>query len=108
MKGTHIGEFEELVLLSIGLLGNEAYGLAVMDDLEKRTRRRIMISSVHKVLVRLEEKGYVKSSMGGATQVRGGREKRIYTLTRAGVKVLEQTRALRESMWQELPKLAWK
>lgn len=108
MKGTHIGEFEELVLLSIGLLGNEAYGLAVMDDLEKRTRRRIMISSVHKVLVRLEEKGYVKSSMGGATQVRGGREKRIYTLTRAGIKVLEQTRALRESMWQELPKLAWK
>lgn len=107
MKGTYLGEFEELVLLAVGILFDDAYGLGIADELEKKTGRNIMISSVHKALIRLEDKGYLKSHMGGATQVRGGRDKRLYTLTQAGKKVLNQSRELRNSMWKEIPKIVW-
>ncbi len=107
MKGTHLGEFEELVMLTVGILFDDAYGLAITDELEKRTDRRSTISSVHKALVRLEDKGYLRSHMGGATEARGGRQKRLYTLTQAGVKVLSQTREMRNSMWEQVPGVVW-
>src|ERR1043165_1362936 len=98
MKGTYLGEFEELVLLTVGILFGDAYGLAIVDEFEKQTGRTVMISSVHKALVRFEEKGYLKSHMGGATETRGGRDKRLYTLTQAGTAVLNQSREMRNSM----------
>jgi PadR family transcriptional regulator, regulatory protein PadR len=107
MRGTYLGEFEELVLLAVGILFEDAYGLAIVDELEKQTGRNIMVSSVHKALVRLEDKGYLKSHMGGASEVRGGRDKRLYTLTQAGKKVLNESRELRNSMWKEIPKIIW-
>jgi DNA-binding PadR family transcriptional regulator len=107
MKGTYLGEFEELVLLSVGILFDDAYGLGIVDELEKQTGRNIMISSVHKALVRLEEKGYLKSRMGGATETRGGRDKRLYQLTQAGKKVLAESRELRNDMWKQVPKIVW-
>ncbi len=107
MKGTYLGEFEELVLLSVGILFNDAYGLAILDELERRTKRSVMISSVHKALVRLEEKGYLKSHMGGSTETRGGRDKRLYELTQSGKKVLAESRELRNSMWKQVPKIVW-
>jgi PadR family transcriptional regulator, regulatory protein PadR len=107
MKGTYLGEFEELVLLSVGILYEDAYALAINDELEIKTGRAIMISSVHKVLMRLEEKGYLKSHMGGATQTRGGRDKRLYLLTDSGKKALIQSRELRDSMWKDVPKIVW-
>jgi PadR family transcriptional regulator PadR len=107
MKGTYLGEFEELALLAVGILADDAYGLAVVDELERQTGRTIMISSVHKALVRLEEKGYLKSKMGGATHARGGRDKRLYTLTPAGIKVLGQSRELRNAMWKQVPRIIW-
>jgi len=107
MKGTYIGEFEELVLLTVGILYSDAYGLAILDELEQQTGRTVLISSVHKALVRLEDKGYLKSHMGGATQERGGRDKRLYSLTQAGVKVVNESRELRNSMWKQAPKLVW-
>jgi PadR family transcriptional regulator, regulatory protein PadR len=107
MKGTSLGEFEELVLLAVGILFDDAYGLAVLDELESQTGRAMMISSVHKTLVRLEEKGYLKSRMGGATSARGGREKRLYTLTTAGKGVLAEMRELRNRMWNQVPKIVW-
>jgi PadR family transcriptional regulator, regulatory protein PadR len=107
MKGTSLGEFEELVLLSVGILFDDAYGLAIADELQKHTGRTIMISSVHKALVRLESKGYLKSRMGGATPTRGGREKRLYTLTPAGTSVLNEIRDLRNQMWKQVPKVVW-
>ena len=58
MKGTYLGEFEELVLLVVGMLFDDAYGVAIVDELENQTGRSVMISSVHKALVRLEDKGY--------------------------------------------------
>jgi DNA-binding PadR family transcriptional regulator len=107
MKGTNLGEFEELVLLTVGILLEDAYGLAVLDELEKQTGRKVMISSVHKTLVRLEDKGYLKSHMGGSTEERGGREKRIYEMTRSGIKALSETRELRNGMWQQMPSIVW-
>ncbi|MEJ1241925.1 PadR family transcriptional regulator [Chryseolinea sp. T2] len=107
MKGTYLGEFEELVLLTVGILMEDAYGLSVLTELEKQTDRSIMISSVHKTLVRLEEKGFLKSHMGGATSVRGGRDKRLYQLTRAGIKALNQSRELRSEMWKQVPSIIW-
>jgi len=106
MKGTYIGEFEELVLLSVGILFDDAYGLAIVDELEKRTGRNVLISSVHKALVRLEEKGYLKSRMGGATETRGGRDKRLYSLTHSGVHVLNESREMRNAMWKQIPRVA--
>jgi len=105
MKGTSIGEFEELVLLSVGILYDDAYGLAILDEIEKKTGRSVMISSVHKTLVRLEDKGFVKSRMGGKTNVRGGRDKRLYTLTPAGVSVLREMKEVRNVMWKEIPRV---
>ena len=107
MKGTYLGEFEELVLLSVGILFDDAYGLAIVDELEKQTGRNIMISSVHKALVRLEEKGYLKSRMGGASETRGGREKRLYNLTRTGISVINESREMRNTMWKQVPKIVW-
>ena len=103
MKGTYIGEFEELVLLVVGTLYDDAYGLAIMDELEIKTGRSVMISSVHKALVRLEEKGFLKSRLGGATGARGGRDKRLYILTPAAVKVIRQSRETRNELWSQIP-----
>jgi len=107
MKGTYLGEFEELVLLTVGILYDNAYGLAIVDELEKQSGRAIMISAVHKALVRLEEKGYLSSRMGGATESRGGREKRLYKLTDAGSKAVNQSRDMRNAMWKQVPKIVW-
>ena len=102
-----MGEFEELVLLTVGILFDDAYGLAIVDELEKQSGRNVMMSAVHKALVRLEDKGYLRSRMGGATETRGGRDKRLYTLTQAGTKVLNQSRDIRNSMWKQVPKIVW-
>lgn len=107
MKGTYLGEFEELVLLTVGILFDNAYGLAIVDELEKQTGRPVMISAVHKALVRLEEKSFLKSRMGGATETRGGREKRLYTLTDSGSNALNQSRDIRNAMWKQVPKIVW-
>ncbi|HEY8511695.1 MAG TPA: PadR family transcriptional regulator [Cyclobacteriaceae bacterium] len=108
MKGTYLGEFEELVLLTVGILYDDAYGLAVADELERQTGRTVLISAVHKALVRLEEKGYLRSRIGGATSDRGGRAKRLYTLTPAGVKAMNQSRELRNAMYAQVPKVVLK
>ncbi len=107
MKGTQLGEFEELVLLTVGILHDDAYALTIFDELQQKTNRKMILSSVHKTLVRLEEKGYLQSYMGGATAARGGREKRLYELTQSGIKVLNQTKELRNSMWDNIPKVVW-
>ena len=95
-------------MLTVGILHGNAYGLNITDELEKQTGRKIMISSVHKTLVRLEDKGYLKSYRGGSTKIRGGREKRLYELTETGVLVLNKTRDLRNTMWRQVPEIVWR
>lgn len=107
MKGTNIGEFEELVLLTVGLLHLDAYGLAMVEELKSQSKRNVTLSAVHKVLIRLEKKGFLMSHIGGATKERGGRNKKLYTLTYLGKKVVNQTRDLRNQMWKSIPEVVW-
>lgn len=107
MKGTHLGEFEELVLLTVGILADDAHGLAIQKELQHRSDRKPMISAVHKVLVRLEKKGFLISHMGGVTAERGGRRKRLYEMTSAGKKAINESRDLRNKMWAAVPEFVW-
>ena len=107
MKGTHLGEFEELVLLAVCILYDDAYGLSIMDEIEKRTGRTVTISSVHKALMRLEQKGFLHSHMGGATEARGGRKKRLFTVTGSGKRAMQEAREMRNEMWNAIPRVVW-
>lgn len=95
----YLGEFEELVLLTIASLGAEAYGVSIQQELVTRSNRTMSIGSLHSTITRLEEKGFLKSWTGGATQERGGRSKRYYELTSTGKKVLAETKSLRDELW---------
>lgn len=100
MKG-YLGEFEELVLLTIAVLGEDAYGVSIQSEIESRASRSISIGALHSTLTRLEEKGYLKSKMGGATQSRGGRRKRFYQVTQGGKSALQASKGLRDELWTE-------
>ncbi len=106
-KGGHLGEFEELVLLTVGSLYNEAYGVSIMDEIVKESRREVNVSAVHAVLKRLEAKGLVKSWMGGATKERGGRRKRYFSLTMSGKKALDESIRLRVQMYNRIPDVSF-
>ncbi len=99
-----MGSFEELVLLTVAILKGQAYGLAIIDELEKRTGRTATIGAVQTALKRMEEKGWVTSQFGEATKERGGKRKRYYTITTEGHKVLSDIRQLRDSLWNAIPK----
>ncbi|MEP1095329.1 MAG: PadR family transcriptional regulator [Cyclobacteriaceae bacterium] len=108
MKGTHLGEFEELVLLLVGVLYPDAYGLALKNEVVKQTGRSAAIGAVHSALSRLEEKGFLKSHLGESTSERGGRRKKLYSITAEGKKAVEYNRSLRNELWNQIPELAWK
>jgi DNA-binding PadR family transcriptional regulator len=108
MKGTNLGEFEELVLLTIAALISEAYSVAICDELEKHTGRKTKLGVVHAVLNRLEEKGMVKSRLGDATSVRGGKRKRYYSVTSAGKASLIKSKEVRDQLWSIIPEMALK
>lgn len=106
MKGVHLGELEELVLLMVGVLHPDAYGVAVMDELEKQANRSLNISAIHAVLTRLEEKGVLKSKMSEPTEERGGRRRRVFQLTASGKRALEEVNELRTQLFNQIPKVA--
>lgn len=106
MKGTHLGEFEELVLLTIAALVNEAYSVGICDELAKHTGRAVKLGVVHAVLNRLERKGYVRSRLGDATSVRGGKRKRYYTVTSAGKAALIKAKEVRDNLWGIIPEFS--
>jgi len=108
MKGTNLGEFEELVLLTIAVLVNDAYSVAVCDELEKNTGRAPKLGVVHAVLNRLEEKGLVKSKLGEATSTRGGKRKRYYSVTNAGQAAITRSKELRDNLWNMIPNMSLK
>ena len=100
-----LGELEELVLLVVASLGDEAYGVRVRDALDAQAGRSVTLSSVHAVLHRLQKKGFLTSSVGGATAARGGRRKRFFTLTAAGFAAIRQRQQLRRDLWLQIPNL---
>lgn len=106
MKGYHLDELEELILLTVGILNQEAYGVAVLEEIKNQTGRKVNISAIHTVLNRLEEKGFLKSYMGGATEERGGRRKRLFTLSAKGRSAIEEVKNLRNKLFEQIPPLA--
>jgi PadR family transcriptional regulator, regulatory protein PadR len=108
MKGANLGEFEELVLLTIAAMVSDAYSVAICDDLEKKTKRSVKLGVVHSVLNRLEEKGFAKSKLGEATSARGGKRKRYYTVTNAGKAAILKAKELRDQYWNIIPGLSLK
>jgi len=107
MKGKHLGELEELILLTVGALHEKAYAVSVMDEILEETGRNMNVSAVHAVLKRLESKGYVVSKMGGATNERGGRRKRFFLLTFFGKKELDATMQFRNQLYNQIPDVSF-
>ena len=108
MKGTNLGEFEELVLLLVLILQEDAYVLSIKEELYKQVKRNVAMGALHPTLSRLEKKGFLQSEMGGATSERGGRRKRIYQLTASGKSVLSEVKEMRTSLWGQVPEYALK
>jgi PadR family transcriptional regulator PadR len=108
MKGTNLGEFEELVLLTIAALVNDAYSVAICDEIEKISGRSAKLGVVHAVLNRLEEKGLVKSKLGEATSARGGKRKRYYSISSGGKAALIKAKEMRDQLWNKIPDLILK
>ena len=105
MGKEYLGEFEELILTMVGALQEDAYGAAITEEIEKRLKREVNLSAVHVTLYRLEDKGYIKSKVGGATNERGGRRKRIYTTTSGGLAMLRNMKEARLELWKMIPQL---
>lgn len=108
MKGTNLGEFEELVMLTIAALMDDAYSVAICDELSSHTGRSVRLGVVHSVLNRLEEKGLVESQLGEPTKTRGGKRKRFYQLTIPGKTALVRSKSVRDQLWDRIPSLVWK
>ena len=105
MGKEYLGEFEELILTMVAGLQEDAYGAAITEEIESRLKREVNLSAVHVTLYRLEDKGYIKSGMGGGTKERGGRRKRIYTITSAGMALLRLMKETRMELWKMVPQL---
>ena len=105
MNKEYLGEFEELVLTMVGILQEEAYGNSIVSEIKTRVGRESNLSAVHVTLYRLEDKGLVRSSMGGATNARGGRRKRIFQITNAGLAMLRGMKESRMGLWKLVPQL---
>ena len=105
MSRDFLGEFEELVLTMVAILKDDAYGNAIVLEIKQRVGRECNLSAVHVTLYRLEDKGLIKSSMGGATNERGGRRKRIFNVTNAGLAMLREMKESRMELWKLIPQL---
>lgn len=103
MNFEQLGFFEEQILTMVAILGDEAYGNAIVEEIKSQLGKAVNLSSVHVTLYRLEDKGLVKSEMGGATSTRGGRRKRLFTITNAGISMLRNLKESREQLWKLVP-----
>jgi DNA-binding PadR family transcriptional regulator len=106
MKKYQLGEFEEVVMLTVGILYQDAYGVSIKKEIEDRLSRAVSVGALQTALKRLEEKGYLKSREGETTQDRAGRPKRYFNITALGKRAMEHTRETREKLWQAIPRIA--
>ena len=103
MKRTYLGEFEEIVLLTVAVLEGQAYGVALTHEIIEQTGRSVRLNQIHAALQRLEDKGMVKSQMGEPTAERGGRRKRLFTVTAYGQRTLQDIQEVRANLWNRIP-----
>jgi PadR family transcriptional regulator, regulatory protein PadR len=109
MIETRLGDFEETVMLMVGILGEEeAYAFRIAKAFEQRTGRTISIGATHSTLDRLETKGFVRSSLKNSTSERGDRRKRIFVITALGKRVLRESMEFKVQLWKEYPAFAGK
>ena len=106
MKKTKLGEFEEFVLLTVAALQDDAYGVEIKRELENRLKEKLSVGSIQSALKRMEEKGFLTSEFGDATQKRGGKRKRIYAATPYAHRVLSEVKEIRAGLWESIPALA--
>lgn len=102
MKGEHLGEFEEFTLLAVRALGDKTYAVPIQQYVEKATGRPISIGSIYATLTRLEEKGFLHSTMSEAVAQRGGKSKRLYAVTPHGLRTARDLHRVRERMWKAI------
>ena len=103
-----LGEFEEIVMLTVGILYDEAYGVAVKDEIEQRLKRKVSVGALQSALHRLEKKGYLESRTAEPNKSRGGKPKRFFTITAYGKSALEESRDVRMELWNAIPEMALK
>lgn len=106
MKKYQLGEFEEIVMLTVGILYKEAYGVSIKKEIETRLSRNVSVGALQTALKRLEHKGYLTSHEGESTQERAGRPKRYFEITALGKRALEYSRSTRDELWKAIPKVA--
>jgi PadR family transcriptional regulator PadR len=106
MKKYQLGEFEEIVILTIAILFKGAYGVAIKQEIESRLSRNVSMGAMHTALVRLEDKGYIKSFKGEGTDERMGRPRRYYQITALGKKAMEYSKDTRNELWRSIPKVS--
>lgn len=104
----HLGEFEEIVLLTVAVLNGQAYGIAIIEEIEERLNRKVSMGAMQTVLRRMEEKGYLESEFGEATAVRGGKRKRYFQVTDAGKQAIIETKEARNNLWDAIPNIVFK
>ncbi len=102
-----MGEFEELVLLTVAAQHDEAYGVSILESLENELEKELNISAIHVALKRMENKGFIKSRFGGITEDRGGRRKRFYVVTALGKRMLDEQYELRNTIYKRIPKVTF-
>jgi PadR family transcriptional regulator PadR len=101
-KGDNLGELEHIVLLVLARLGDEAYGMAIADEIETRAGRKVAVGAVYSALDRMERKGMVTSVLGRPTKQRGGRAKRFYALREPGLEALRRSQEMLQALWDGL------
>jgi PadR family transcriptional regulator, regulatory protein PadR len=105
MKKYYLGEFEEIVLLATAILHRSAYGVSIKVEIESRLDREVSMGAMHTALLRLEDKGYIKTTNGEATEERAGRPRKYYEITAMGKKAIAYAKESREKMWKAIPKV---
>ncbi len=107
MERTHLGEFEEVVLLTVAVLYDEAYGVVIKREIEERLNRSVSVGALQSALRRMEDKGFLDSRLGEATAVRGGKRKRYFSVTPYGKQALTDVKESRLQLWRAIPKIAF-
>lgn len=107
MKKYQLGEFEEIVILTVGVLYKEAYGVSIKKEIESRLKRNVSVGALQTALKRLEDKGYIKSFDGEATEERAGRPRKYFQITALGKKAIEYSKVTRENLYNAIPGVAW-
>lgn len=108
MKETSLGEFQEIILLTILILEENAYGVSIQKEIAQRLKKEVSRGSLHTALSRLEEKGFITSEFGEASAKRGGRRKRFYQVTNTGKEALQKAKDIRDQLWNAIPNFSLK